>query len=400
MRIVYVLTSLAVGGTERQVLAMAARMQARGHAVALLVLTSHDADDCPTTLDVLHLNIRKTAPSLIAGLRRAAAFLRSFRPDVLHSHNFHGNMLARILRLFYGDARLISTIHNVYEGGRLRMLAYRVTDGLADQTTAVSTAVAARFMRLKATGRNKCLVITNGIDTNTFFPNPRRRAATRAQMNVTDEFVWLNVGRITAAKDLKNLLEAFGKLCRTNDRAHLWIAGEPPARPSKNYDLFTVAMPKGTRERIRWLGLRQDIPALLNAADAFVLASAWEGMPLALGEAMAMEKPVVATGVGGVPELVGDAGVLLPAKDATALAAAMLEVVRLPADQRDAMGRVARERILNHFSIEAKVAEWEALYRAVAGHSTAESVVVPYCANQNEDHSRHGVDSSGDGGQG
>ena len=399
MRIVYVLTTLAVGGTERQVLAIAARMQARGHAVALLVLTSPEADDCPTALDVLHLDIRKTASSLIAGLRRAVAFLRSFRPDLIHSHNFHGNMLGRLLRLFYPNAKLISTIHNVYEGGSLRMWAYRMTRGLADQTTAVSAAVAARFMERKAVARNKCLVVSNGIDTDEFVPDPKRRAAMRAQMNLTDEFVWLTVGRITAAKDPKNLLEAFGNLCRTNGQAQLWIAGEARPRSSRKYKLFPVATSEG-RERTRWLGLRQDIPAVLDAADAFVLASAWEGMPLAVGEAMAMEKPFVVTGVGGVPELAGDAGVLVPPRNADALASAMRDVMRLPAERRDAMGCAARERILNHFSIEAKVTEWEQLYRAVAGHSTLRPVVVPWCANQNEHHSRHGVDPSGDGGKG
>lgn len=376
MRIVYVLTTLAVGGTERQVLAIARRMEARGHTVALMVLTPHDTRDCATTLHVLHLDIRKTATGVIAGLRRAAAFLCAFRPDIIHSHNFHGNMLARILRLIYRRARLISTIHNVYEGGRLRMLAYRVTDRFADQTTAVSTLVADRYVQLKAVALDKCLVISNGIETDGFVPDPTRRAAMRAQMKVTDEFVWLMVGRITAAKDLNNLLEAFGNVCRTYDEVQLWIAGEAPTGSGRKYDLFALASSKGAREKIRVLGLRRDVPSLLDAADAFVLASAWEGMPLALGEAMAMEMPVVATNVGGVRELVGDAGILVPAKDANALAAAMLEVVRLPGNQRDAMGSVARERIVNHFSMDAKVTEWEKLYAAVAGHSTPQTIVV------------------------
>ena len=141
MRIVYVLTTLAMGGTERQVLAIAGRMATHGHAVALLVLKPGENDDCATDLQVVHLDMGKNAASLIAGLRRGVAFLREFCPDVIHSHNFHGNMLARAMRLFYRPAKLISTIHNVYEGGRARMLAYRISDPLADLTTAVSAAV-------------------------------------------------------------------------------------------------------------------------------------------------------------------------------------------------------------------------------------------------------------------
>ena len=164
MRIVYVLTTLAVGGAERQVLAIAGRMAARGHAVALLVLKPHDADDCATALDVVHLDIHKGVPGLIAGLRKGVAFLRAFRPDVVHSHNFHGNMLARMMRPFYRSPKLISTIHNVYEGRLLRMLAYRMSDGLVNRTTAVSAAVAERYMSIKAVAKRKCVVITNGID--------------------------------------------------------------------------------------------------------------------------------------------------------------------------------------------------------------------------------------------
>ena len=101
-----------------------------------------------------------------------------------------------------------------------------------------------------------------------------------------------------------------------------------------------MRLPVCRRERsiVRRLGLRSDIAALLDAADGFVLSSAWEGMPLAVGEAMAMAKPVVATDVGGVRELVGDAGVLVPAKNPTALAEAMVAMMKRPTEERSAMG--------------------------------------------------------------
>ncbi len=92
-------------------------------------------------------------------------------------------------------------------------------------------------------------------------------------------------------------------------------------------------------DSVRWLGLRRDMPALLDAADGFVSASAWEGMPLAVGEAMAMEKPVVATDVGGVRELVGDAGVLVPARDSEALAEAMMATMQRSGEEREQTGR-------------------------------------------------------------
>jgi glycosyltransferase involved in cell wall biosynthesis len=109
------------------------------------------------------------------------------------------------------------------------------------------------------------------------------------------------------------------------------------------------------------------MPALLNAADGFVLASAWEGMPLAVGEAMAMEKPVVATDVGGVRELTGECAVIVPAKNPERLAEAMLAVMRSAPETRCALGRAARARIQSRFSMDAKADEWEALYRKELG---------------------------------
>jgi glycosyltransferase involved in cell wall biosynthesis len=199
----------------------------------------------------------------------------------------------------------------------------------------------------------------------------------RAQMGVGNGFVWLTVGRVTAAKDLQNLLQAFGDVCLSDEHVYLWIAGERPPRERQRYEHLVAAMPGGTREKVRRLGLRRDIPALLDAADGFVLASAWEGMPLALGEAMAMEKPVVATDVGGVRELVGDAGVLVPAKDAAALGGAMLAVMHKSQEERAEMGRAARLRILEDFSMDAKAKEWEALYCSVLAHRALPATVVP-----------------------
>lgn len=365
MRIVYVLNTLAVGGTERQVLAIAGRMAARGHTVALMVLRPRVADECTTALDVVHLDIQKNPANAIAGVRRAASFVRSFRPDVIHGHNFHGNMLARWMKLICRGPKVISTIHNVYEGGQSRMLAYRLTDRLAIVTTAVSGAVAERYVRLSAVAKSKIRVLTNGIDAVEFAPDTRRRLALRREMGVGDEFVWLSVGRNTTAKDLPNLLQAFGRVWEASPRARLWTAGGTPPDATRNVTCSALVMPHGAMEYVRGLGLRRDVPALLDAADGFVLSSAWEGMPLALGEAMAMEKPVVATDVGGVRELVGDAGMVVPAKDSNALAATMLDIMNRPEEERAAMGRSARERICAKFSIDAKVDEWEALYRSI-----------------------------------
>ena len=130
-----------------------------------VVLRPRLPEEWPTRLPVVHLDIHKNPASVAAGFRRGRQFLREFLPDVVHSHSFHANMLARLLAVGVPRAVVVSTVHNVYEGGWMRMMAYRLTDGLSQRTVTVSEAAAERFIRLKAIPRHKCLVRPNGIDT-------------------------------------------------------------------------------------------------------------------------------------------------------------------------------------------------------------------------------------------
>ncbi len=355
MRIAYLLTSLGVGGAEKQVVALAERMSARGHAVLLVVLRERQLEEWPTCLPVAYLDMGKTPAGLFRGLWRACRTMRGFKPDLVHSHTFPANLFARVLRALGAAPGVVCTIHSVFDGGRLRMGLYRLTDSLALHTTAVSEAVAERVIACRAVPRKKCIVMANAIDTAEFAPSAERRAVMREKLAAGEDFVWLAVGRMVAAKDYPNLMQAFEQVWPEFPGVQLWIAGE--------------ALGSGARqekaERVRWLGLRRDIPALLDAADGFVLSSAWEGMPLVVGEAMAMETPVVATDVGGVRELMGATGVTVPAKSPEALASAMLAQMHLPAEQRGKQGKEARARIVKNFSMDARADEWEGFYAAM-----------------------------------
>jgi len=347
------LASLGVGGAEKQVLSLARRMVERGHAVTLVTLLPQVREEWPTTLPVIHLNLHKNPFSLAAALLRARRILRKLQPDIVHSHGYHANIFARLVSLVADRRVVISTIHNVYEGGWLRMMAYRLTDGLCTRTTAVSQAAVDRFVRLKAVRAEKCTVVANAIDLNEFTPDASRRVSMRASLSADDKFVWLAAGRITAAKDYPNLLRAFARIFK-DENAFLLIAGEGSEKAMRQLQALAT--------QLKWLGLRRDIPALFDAADGFVSSSAWEGMPLAIAEAMAMEKPAVATDVGGIRELAGEVCLLVPARNCEALAETMFELMRKNEAERLAMGRGARNRIHDQFNFETRSAEWEKLY--------------------------------------
>jgi glycosyltransferase involved in cell wall biosynthesis len=346
-------------------------MTGRGHSVIVLLLRPRIDNEWPTDLKVVHLDMGKSPGTVLAGIVRARRLLREFRPDLIHSHSFHANILARLLRSFVRSPEVITTVHNVFEGGRMRMLAYRLTDSLASRTTAVSQAAADRFVSIKAVPARKCVVLLNGINCEQFEADAERRGQTREEMGAGHGFVWLAAGRLVAAKDYPNLLRAFRQVRGPFPEAQLWIAGEPAeaklvkAADGRMVPASGLVVDHELLERVRLLGLRRDMPALFDAADGFVSSSAWEGMPLVVGEAMAMQKPVVATDVGGTRELVGDAGIIVPAGNSDALATAMIGVMRQSEDYRRALGQGARGRIAKDFSMAARANEWETLYRTV-----------------------------------
>jgi glycosyltransferase involved in cell wall biosynthesis len=371
MRIVYLLTTLGVGGAEKQALAVAERMASRGHAVAIMVLMPRLAEEWPTVIHTIRLDVGKSTGSALKSLLRGRTFLREFRPDLVHSHCFHSNIFGRLLRFFGPKFVVLSTVHNVYEGGWGRMMAYRLTDRLSRRTIAVSQAAADRYTRLKAIPERKCTVILNGIDVAGFAPSAERKEKMRGELGIATgsaDFIWIAVGRLTPAKDHPNLLRAFAAVRAEKPDAQLWVAGH--ARGDQRAPLEALARELQIDGAVRWLGLRRDMPALFDAADGFVSGSAWEGMPLALGEAMSMAKPVVVTDVGGVRELVGDAGVVVAPKNSGALADAMLETMQQSREVLYARGLAARERILSRFSMDATAETWEALYKELLGRTS------------------------------
>ncbi|MGA8088179.1 MAG: glycosyltransferase [Terracidiphilus sp.] len=367
MRIAYMLTSLGIGGAERQVVALAERMASRGHEVLLIVLRHCVEHVWPTNVRVVYLGMSRSVAGVLSGALRGRRVLLDFRPDLVHSHTFHANMAGRLFRVWGASPRTLSTIHNVYEGGRHRTFAYRITDGLAIHTTAVSRAVAVRCIESGVVAPSKCSVVTNGIDTALFAKDSGRRDAMRSERNAGSDFIWLAAGRIAAAKNYPNLLRAFARVHAVFPHSRLWVAGEGGNREEER--MRELAVELGLANHIDWLGLCQDMPAVFDDADAFVLSSAWEGVPLVVGEAMAMEKPVVATDVGGVRELVGDAGTMIPSNNAEALAEAMIRAMRISPEERNAIGNAARDRICRHFDMNAKASEWEALYARLLGET-------------------------------
>jgi glycosyltransferase involved in cell wall biosynthesis len=197
-------------------------------------------------------------------------------------------------------------------------------------------------------------VIYNGIPTTRFVSNASQDS-TKEEKGI----VLLHVGRFAPQKNHLLLVEAFALAVKEYPAMKLWLVGDGPLKPAVEKIIVEI----GLERKVLFLGIRDDVPRLLAASDLFVLSSDYEGVPLSVLEAMAAGKPVVATTVGGVPELVEDGvtGFLVPPRDPKVLAQGILRLAK-DADLRQRMGKAAQERALERFDISRTAREYEALY--------------------------------------
>jgi len=367
MKILYLITGLNLGGAETQLVHVATRLKARGweaRVVSLIPsLSSAYAEDLETAgVPVVSLRMRHKLPDP-RPLLQLAQIIRTWQPHVVHSHMVHANLLARLVRPFARVPVLVCTAHSVNEGGRLREILYRLTDPLCDLTTQVSRAGLERYVRVRAVPAHKIRFVPNGVDTVRFCPDREARGKMRDALGLQHSFVWLAVGRFERAKDYPTMLRAFSGVAARRPETCLLIAGQGTLRGEAEQLVAQLRI----ADRVRFLGVRKDIPALMNVADAFVMSSAWEGMPVVLLEAGATGLPVVATSVGGIPEVVDDGknGFLVSPQDHTGLAHAMLRLMDMPPPELRRMAKAAQDLIGAHYSLQGAVAEWESVYRGL-----------------------------------
>jgi glycosyltransferase involved in cell wall biosynthesis len=367
-RLLLICTAMGVGGgAEEQVMRLAMAFQSRGWKTMIVSLlppsTIMPAEFTSQGIELVDLGMRKALPDP-RGLLRLAKVVRDFRPDVVHSHMVHANLIARAVRAIAPVPVLVCTHHNLTMAGvrndhsAVFEFAHRITDGFAERTTAICHAAVDYCIEHRVAPASKMMVVPNGIDCERFAHNPEARKRLREQLGINDDFVWLAVGRLVLQKAYPTMLRAFAKLAPVGQT--LLICGQGILRE----ELIALAAELGIAERVRFLGLRRDIPDVMSAADAFVLSSDMEGLPLVLLQASAAALPIVATNVSGNPEVVNEGvnGYLTPPGAPDLFAQAMARMVALPAADRAAMGKAGLERVRKNFEVEPVVDQWEQLF--------------------------------------
>lgn len=363
-RLLLLITSLGRGGAERQIVDLTIRFRQRGWAVAVVSMTppsDHVEELVAVGAQVVSLDMQRARPTPRAFLRYVR-FVRKWRPDVIHSHMVHANLLGRIGRIFNWSVPLVCTAHNINEGARWREIAYRLTDRAANRTTAVSSVISERYERIGAVGRGRIMTVPNGIDLADEEVSAETRATTRRELGGPDGFVWICVGRLVPEKGHAMLVEAFDEVRRTHPDIRLAIVGYGV----EEAHVAQVIAERGLGDVVYQLGERHDVAALLASSDAFVMASHWEGLPMVLLEAGAQALPIVSTDVGGNRDIArADLGAILCEPTVASISAAMSALLDKTPEERERIGRALQANVRAGFDLGRVADRWEEIYASV-----------------------------------
>lgn len=353
MRIALVLAA-STGGIGRHVAGLAPRLARRGHQVLIF---------CPPETARTHRFDDPGLAALDIGVRPLVELTRARAADVVHAHGYKAIALAGSLVRPFGPP-LVGSWHNAVlatgRAGQIGRLLQRYSARTADLTLGASSDLVDLALASGA-GRARFSPVAPPRPPAMAHSRAETRAAVRARLGAGDRTVVLSVGRLAAQKNYPLLCDVAARL--TTRAIEFWVAGEGPERAGIEQRIAAERLP------IRLLGARSDIGELLVAADLFVLTSSWEARALVAQEALAAGVPLIGPAVGGLPELVGEAGVLVRPGDDAAMADSISRAIERLIEDPEAAGRL---RVAGPVQAarwpdeEAVAADVEHAYRSVA----------------------------------
>ncbi len=362
MRILYVVTSAGFGGASMNVLLLMRHMIAKGHTVGLV-----SANERRLIKEAKELGVRVFVnPYFVRRLHLLNDFrafipvykaIKEFKPDLIHAHSTKAGVIVRFWSMLLNFKPVIFTAHGwAFTEGRKywkRWLLAQIEKIAGFATTkviCVSNHDKELALKFKVVPPEKLTVIYNGVDHEPFLKAQRKKE--------DSEVIITYVGRLAPPKDLKTLLKAIKPLTGVK----VLIVGDGELRN----EVEKYVLKNELSEKVFLLGEREDVPEILANSDIFVLPSRWEGLPFTIIESMMAGLPIVASKVGGIPELVDDGvtGFLVPPGDHLSLAQAIKKLID-DKNLREEMGRNGREKALKLFTVERMLNETIKVYDEV-----------------------------------
>lgn len=382
IRVLRVIARLNMGGPALHVSYLSAGLAERGYETTLVAGSLARGEGSMAYVaerrgvEVVQLDALSREISLLRdalSVFRLAALIREQRPQILHTHTAKAGAVGRVAALLAGDARpriVVHTFHgHVLRGyfGPLKSRVFRLLERLLARTTtrlvAVSPQVRDDLVALGVAPKEKFEVVRLGIELDERLGGEATRDETRALLGIAPErFVVGWVGRMTGVKRTDDVLESLRDLRERGVDAVLLMVGDGPDRDH----VEERASKLGIVRHCFFLGYQEDVAGWYQAFDAMILPSANEGTPVVVIEALAAGRPVVATRVGGVPDVLHDGvdGFLVEPGDTGAIAAALERLAKDPA-LRAEMGAAGRSSVPPRYAVERLVDDVDRLYRSL-----------------------------------
>lgn len=354
LRVCHVSMCLETGGLERLLVEFGRNCSRDRFELDFVALAGlgRPADDL-RQLGFSVQSVAEQASGKLARLKQLVQLFRESKIDIVHTHNTLAHFYAATAAKLAGVPVVINTQHGRGCGDSWKArLQFRLANRLTDRVVGVSEDAAALCRRDDQRSSRKTIAIWNGIDLDRF---EYRGPAVSP--------VAICVARLSPEKDFSSLIRAIAQVVEQHADFRLKIVGDGQERPH----LEQLARDLGLESHVEFLGECSDVPQKLAEAAFFVSASRTEGISLTLLEAMAVGLPIVATEVGGNPEIVerGVTGELVPSGQPEQLANAICRMLERMAEW-PAIGELARQRVERHFDVRQMVQKYEALYEALA----------------------------------
>ena len=375
-RVVRLFSRLNIGGPSVHVILLTAGLREKGYETRLIV-----GREAPSEGNLLDMARQKGIEvEQLAGLGREIRpfadlvtlfqlyrVIRACRPAIVHTHTAKAGVLGRVAARLAGVPVVVHTYHGHvlrgYFGPRKTAFFRRletVLNRITDVAITVSTALRDDLAGMGVAPREKIRVVPLGLDLARF-ARPHARGDLRAACAAAEGDVLIGVvGRLVPIKDIDCFLEAASRVGQATPRARFAVVGDGELRATLEHKAAEL----GLGSRLTFVGWRKDLESVYADLDLVVNSSRNEGTPVALIEAMAAGRPVVATAVGGTPDLLGEGtrGRLVPAGNPAALAEAILHALDHPEDSAQ-RARAARDYVLAHHSVERLLRDIDELYR-------------------------------------
>lgn len=359
MKILYIITGLGVGGAEKIVCDLSNNFHSSGDDVKVVYLYGSAVLTPKPEITVEKIDILNP----IKAFYRLVKIVSEYKPDIVHGHMFHANIVTRILKVLVPNLRVVNTAHSGNEGGHFRMFSYRISNNLVDVFTNVSEGAVSDFVKKKAVKDKFMLTVPNGIDLPKYTFDSEKRLKIRSEAGITPNTqLIISVGSLREAKNFDMAIKSANHLKKQSNFDFVWIIiGEGPLRSELEHQVLI----NGLSNVFRFVGLKENVNDYYSAADIFVSTSKWEGFGLVIAEAIAANLSVISTNTSGASQVIFSNDSLIDVDDSVALSDKIISTVNMDKVERE---RIQAENLVfvsSNFSMDKYCRTWKDIYEGI-----------------------------------